>query len=89
VFFGLAFALVAYTTLSALTITYFGIANVAPSVFENFQTDNSVSSYVLRAIFLTIFLCNIPFVFFPGKQAVLAIIALCKNKIVDEEGNTP
>jgi len=33
-------------------------------------------SVTLRLIFLTIFMCNIPFIFFAGKLSIFAIIAL-------------
>jgi hypothetical protein len=33
---------------------------------------------------MLIFICNIPFVFFPGKQAILSIIDLCSAKKEDD-----
>ena len=73
----LTFVIIAYTTLSLLACLSFGIKNIQPSVFENIQYDQSWFSVVLRCLFMLIFICNIPFIFFPAKQATLSIIELC------------
>ena len=63
----LTFVIIAYTTLSLLACLSFGIKNIQPSVFENIQYDQSWFSVVLRCLFMLIFICNIPFIFFPAK----------------------
>ena len=70
----LAFVIFAYTMLGLLSALSFGILNVKPSIFENLQSDQSWFSVVLRCLFMLIFICNIPFIFFPGKQAILSVI---------------
>jgi hypothetical protein len=62
----------------------FGIDNIAPSIFENIETDSSWFSVTLRLLFLVIFICNIPFLFCAAKLAVLSIFALCYEK-ADEQ----
>lgn len=73
----LTFVICSYTMLGLLSSLTFGITNIKPSIFENLQTDNSWFSITLRIIFMLIFICNIPFIFFPGKQSILSIIELC------------
>lgn len=73
----LTFVIFSYTMLGLLSMLSFGIVNIAPSIFENIQYDNSWFSIILRCIFMLIFICNIPFIFFPGKQSILSIIELC------------
>ena len=88
----LTFVICAYTMLGLLSSLSFGIKNIQPSIFENIQYDNSWFSIILRCLFMLIFICNIPFIFFPGKQAILSIIELCgccgaSRKIADEDEN--
>ena len=71
---GLIFTFSCYTYLSAISIAYFGEANIAPSIFQNIKGEQGIPSILLRCIFLLIFFCNIPFVFFAGKIALMAIV---------------
>ena len=70
----LIFVWCTYTFISAMSISYFGEMNIMPSLFENITNDPGIFSVILRAMFLFIFVCNIPFVFFPGKAALLGLI---------------
>ena len=60
--------------LSLAAISYFGTQNVMPNIFDNFAKETDVVSKVILYLFLVIFLCNIPFVFFAGKIALIAMI---------------
>ena len=70
----LFFTCTTYTFLSCISIAYFGQDNIKPSIFENIQQQPGLASVFLRCLFLLIFLCNIPFVFFAGKAALLAVV---------------
>lgn len=73
----LLFTMSTYTYLSYISIAYFGQANVQPSIFNNIKLQDDISSVLLRILFLLIFFCNIPFVFFAGKLALMAVIHQC------------
>ena len=74
---GLIFTFSCYTYLSLISIAYFGEENITPSIFDNIKTEAGIPSVLLRCIFLLIFFCNIPFVFFAGKIALMAIVHQC------------
>ena len=74
---GLLFTFTCYTYLSFISISYFGEANISPSIFDNIKREGGIPSIILRCVFLMIFFCNIPFVFFAGKIALMAIIHQC------------
>ena len=66
-----------YTYLSYISISYFGQDNISPSIFDNIKEEDGAPSVILRFLFLIIFFCNIPFVFFAGKLALMAIVHQC------------
>ena len=68
------FTFACYTYLSFISIAYFGEGNISPSIFNNIKGEEGIASILLRCIFMMIFFCNIPFVFFAGKIALMAII---------------
>lgn len=74
---GLLFTFSCYTYLSFISIAYFGEENIEPSIFQNIKHEQGIASILLRCVFLLIFFCNIPFVFFAGKIALMAIIHQC------------
>lgn len=83
----LLFTMSTYTYLSVISIAVFGQENIQPSIFDNIKTDDSLSSILLRCLFMTIFFCNIPFVFFAGKVALVAVVTQCLRKeAVEGEG---
>jgi len=88
VLFALIFTMSAYTYLGFVSIKYFGLTNVAPSILENIKQEEGFSPILLQFIFLIIFFCNTPFIFFVGKVAALAIVSRCcfasKERTSDE-----
>ena len=74
---GLMFTFSCYTYLSLISIAYFGEENIAPSIFNNIKGVEGIPSILLRCVFLMIFFCNIPFIFFAGKVALMAIVYQC------------
>lgn len=70
VWLALLFCLSAYVILSVLAQNLFG-SSIAVSLFDNMKQDNGILSIGVRVLFLVIFLCNIPYLFFPGKMSIL------------------
>ena len=66
-----------YTYLSFISISYYGQENIKPSIFENIKEEAGIPSILLRCLFLMIFFCNIPFIFFAGKIALMSIVHQC------------
>jgi hypothetical protein len=62
-----------YVSFSLLGIASYG-NSINPDIFENIKLEKSAASFFMRGIFLCIFLCNIPFIFLPGKEALLILI---------------
>lgn len=70
-----------YLFLSVSSCFLFGLqitavdANVILNINSEYQTDKKRwESFVLRALFMVVLACHIPFVFFSGKEAMLIII---------------
>lgn len=76
----LLFTFATYTYLSVISIAVFGQENIQTSIFDNIKMDEGASSIMLRCLFMMIFFCNIPFVFFAGKVALLAVVHQCFYK---------
>ncbi len=70
-----------YMLFSYLALRTYG-ENLNPNIFENIQLENNMPSYFIRIIFVAIFLCNIPFIFLPGKECMLMMIDEAKNKTI-------
>eukprot|EP00347_Sterkiella_histriomuscorum_P012714 403367497 len=73
-----------YMIFSILATQIYG-KNINPTVFDNLQYENNVASYFIRLIFLAIFICNMPFVFLPGKECLLTMIAEFQTGIVSKQ----
>jgi uncharacterized membrane protein YidH (DUF202 family) len=72
VLIALTFCFLSYVTLTKLAINIFGEENIQQSIFENLKNDQTNPlSIGIRVLFLVIFLCNIPYLFFPGKLSIL------------------
>ena len=71
VLLALTFCLSSYMILTQLCINLFGESNIQPSIFDNLKDDHSLLSIGTRMLFLVIFLCNIPYLFFPGKMSII------------------
>lgn len=78
----------AVKALSFCVVVYIGFSYLAyhsyedqifPSIFDNIKTELNLPSYVIRIMFLIIFICNIPFIFLPGKECALVIIEEIRN----------
>ena len=52
---------------------------------DNFATDPNADSVLLRLIFIVIFLCNIPYLFFPGKSCLLSGIMELRYNVFSEK----
>ena len=85
----LLFTMSTYTYLSCVSIGYFGQDNIDPSIFNNIKKEDGIFPILLQCLFLLIFFCNIPFVFFAGKVAFMAIVHQCcfqkKAQMINQE----
>lgn len=77
------FCFVAYISFSFLAMESYG-ENLNPNIFDNLQNETNIASYFIRLVFLAIFICNIPFVFLPGKECLLMIIDEIKHKTISQ-----
>jgi len=59
--------------------------NLNPNIFENIQVETNMASYFMRVVFLGIFICNIPFIFLPGKECLLMIIDESRNNTISKQ----
>ena len=48
--------------------------NIQSSIFQNIKSEEGIASILLRILFLMIFFCNIPFIFFAGKIALMSVV---------------
>jgi len=87
IFGALTFTFSVYTVLSIVSIQYFGIDNIKQSIFENMQHSRDISTLSLLGLFLTIFCCNIPFVFFAGKLSFISIVQMFLPRPPDIDEN--
>jgi hypothetical protein len=84
-FLALSFCFLSYVILTILAMNIFGEHNIQQSIFENLKQDQSNPlSIGIRLLFLVIFLCNIPYLFFPGKLSVLNVYQEYKKKCFSE-----
>lgn len=71
---GLSFVFISYTVLTFMAIRIYGESGIKQSILDNFAADSNMESVLLRLIFLVIFLCNIPYLFYPGKSCLLSLV---------------
>jgi amino acid permease len=74
VLLALVFCVFSYSLLTKLAINIYGEQNIQQSIFDNLKQDSGLLSVGIRGIFLIIFICNIPYLFYPGKLSVLNIL---------------
>ena len=86
VFTALAFTCSVYTYLSFISMAYFGSDNIAQSIFENMKASHDIETTMLLVLFLVIFCCNIPFLFFAGKVSIISIVQLHYSRPTDGDG---
>ncbi|CDW85330.1 UNKNOWN [Stylonychia lemnae] len=67
------FCFITYLLFSYFAMETYG-EYLNPNIFENIQVETNIPSYFIRFIFLAIFICNIPFIFLPGKECLLMMI---------------
>jgi len=80
----MSFCFVVYFIFSHLGIVSY--PDVHPNIFENLKAEGATPTTIaVFAIFLGIFLCNIPFVFLPGKEALLALVEEAQTRSMSIE----
>ena len=94
-FMGVGFCFIIYMCVMFISLYTFGI-HVQGDVLENVEEVTDWESYILRALFLLVMASHVPFIFFVGKESVLALVALCylhgaqkediDNNVISEEG---
>ena len=67
------FCFVVYTILTLLAMQIYG-DGIKQSILDNFDGESSISAWLIRLIFMTIFMCNSPYLFLPGKSFLLNIV---------------
>ena len=72
---GMGFSCLIYISIMFVTLYSFG-SDINGDVLNNLHDVSHWESYVLRAIFLLVISTHTPFIFFIGKESVLAIVAL-------------
>ncbi len=80
----MAFCFIAYMIFSVMAWITYG-SNIKPSIFENIKGDKGFLSILLRILFLFIFMCNIPFVFFAGRECFITIILEMRERRVSKK----
>ena len=72
-FMALIFCFIVYIFFSFMAWYVYG-DTLHANIFDNIQKEDTFSSIFIRSLFLLIFICNIPFLFLPGKEAMLIMI---------------
>lgn len=72
-FIAMMFTLCIYASFSYLGVKAYGDC-INPDIFVNLKVSTEFTSFFIRGLFLCIFLCNIPFMFLPGKEALLVMV---------------
>lgn len=80
VFMALCFCFGSYLTLTILAVSIYGENNIKQSLFDNLKNDSGILSLIVRSMFLVIFFCNIPYLFFAGKLSLLNVIQEYREK---------
>ena len=75
----LGFAFTIYVLFSFCALYCYG-DRLSASIFDNISKENDFASFFIRALFLLIFLCNIPYIFLAGKEALLLMIDEAMNR---------
>lgn len=81
----MAFCFVAYLSFSHLGIMTYG-EDVNPNIFVNISKEGaSMMTLFIMFIFICIFVCNVPFVFLPGKESLLVLIDEFRYKTLSKD----
>jgi amino acid permease len=74
-FYGIGFCFIIYMGIMFISLYSFGL-HIDGDVLVNVEEVSAWESYVLRVIFLLVISSHTPFIFFIGKESLLALIAL-------------
>lgn len=80
----LIFCFSTYTLFSLMAMFSYGI-DIQPNIFENIKQDKGAISICLRALFMLIFVCNIPFTFIAGKECLLTFILEYRERVISNQ----
>jgi amino acid permease len=70
VLIALTFCFLVYISLTVLAMNLYG-THIQQSIFDNMRSDKGVLTKGVRLLFLLIFCCNIPYLFYPAKLSIL------------------
>jgi len=79
-FYALLFTAFVYISFAYLSVQCFGEGNIEQNILKNFRITSStpkeeaVLALIVKVLFLIVFLCTIPFNFFPLKICLLNLI---------------
>ena len=73
VFLALLFCFSVYALFALLALNIYG-SDIKMSIFENFQADPDKMTIGIQVLFVIVFMCNIPYNFYPGKLCVLNFV---------------
>ena len=77
-----------YIIVGLLGIFFFGMV-IEKSILANIADEGKIwESITLRIIFLLVLACHIPFIFFTGKESILAIVDETQRKSISDHLNT-
>jgi amino acid permease len=74
-FLGIGFCFVIYMCIMFVSLYSFGI-DIDGDVLKNVEDVSAWESYILRVIFLLVMTTHTPFIFFIGKESLIALVAL-------------
>lgn len=77
------FSAVIYQLMGVLALFTFG-STLMPSVLTNIDSETSAVSFVIRAIFIVVLACHIPYIFFAQKESLLIMVDEARNSSMSE-----
>lgn len=83
-FLGITFCFIIYMLVMFVSVYSFGI-HIHGDVLQNVEEVEEWESYILRAIFLLVMSTHTPFIFFIGKESLLALFGLLYRKYVKSQ----
>jgi amino acid permease len=70
---GLGMSFLIYVSMGILSLYVFG-SSIQESVLSNINAATSISSYIIRVMFMIVLACHIPYNFFAAKESCLIMI---------------
>jgi amino acid permease len=80
---GILIACALYISLGILSLYVFG-SGVASSVLSNLDDQTTIASYVIRATFMLVIACHIPYNFISGKESLLIMVEEIRRRSMSE-----